>query len=287
MKKMLIYLDTKDLINILEKSIPLSAQQLENFLRRDNHKIVISLLTVMEIAQPLLYRKATTNVMGLLNQLERIPQTYIHSDISRLELEEAVRAFSTNDDYRGIHAFVNRFDETCDLNAFPATKDYINFSLAETVWDLFNGGALGGLDKYATRYLKQTFAADRALCPKPSLKKHFTKKIEREIKQNNLTIHHDNIDAFAGWIYADASRCPSQRLGYEVWHKMVRNVKDIPHNSDLEDFQHIGCLPYVDLMTLDRRMHGYVGQVSKTLSTGYDKNIFRNTTEALKKMNLI
>lgn len=284
---MLIYFDTKDLINILERSIPISAQQLDDLLRHDNHKIVLSFLTIMEIAQPLFHNQARTNVMVILNQLEKLPKSYIHSDISRLELEEAVRAFLAGDDYRSIFAFVNRFDETCDLNASPATKDYINYSLAETVWDLFHGGALGGLDKYATKYLRPTFAADRALSPKPSLKKHFATKIEREIRLHHLTIDHEKVGAFAEWVYADATRCPSQRLGYEVWHKMVRNIDDIPHNSDLEDFQHIGCLPYVDLMTLDRRMHGYVSQVSKTLSTDYDKKIFRNTKEVLRKINLI
>jgi hypothetical protein len=98
---------------------------------------------------------------------------------------------------------------------------------------------------------------------------------------------HGDASAFAEWIYADASRCPSQRLGYEVWHKMVRNINDIPHASDLEDFEHISCLPYVDILTLDRRMHGYVSQVSKALSTDYDRKIFRSAKEALKEIGLI
>ncbi len=284
---MLIYLDSKDLINILEKTIPLSVEQLDNFLKSDNHKIVLSFLTIMEIAEPLLHKKATTNVMGLLNHIEKLPHTYIHSDISRLELREALRAFSAGDNYKGIFPFVNRFDETCDLNASPATKNYMNYSLSDTVWDLYHAGALGGLDKYATKYLRQTFAADRSLSPKPNPKTHFIKTIERLLRLHHLTIPYENSGAFAEWIYSNASRCPSERLGYEVWHKMVRNITDIPHNSDLEDFQHISCLPYVDLMTLDRRMHGYVCQVSKDMSIDYDKKIFVNTKEALKEISLI
>ncbi len=283
---MLIYLDSKDLINILEKSKPLSVEQLENFLKGGNHKIVLSFLTIMEIAEPLLHKKATTNVMVLLNHIEKLPHTYIHSDISRLELQEALRAFSAGDNYKSIFPFVNRFDETVDLNASPPTKNYINYPLSETVWDLYRFGALGGLDKYAVK-LSQTFAADRALSPKPSLKTHFAKTIERNIGLHRLPTPHENISTFADWIYSDASRCPSERLGYEVWHKMVRNITDIPHDSDLEDFQHISCLPYVDLMTLDRRMHGYVCQVSKDISHDYDKKIFRNTKEVLNKIGLI
>jgi hypothetical protein len=283
---MLIYLDSKDLINIFEKAKPLSAVQFENFLKGAKHKIVLSFLTIMELAEPLLDKKATTNVTDLLNHLEKLPHTYIHSDISCLELQEALRAFSAGDNYKSIFPFVNRFDETVDLNASPPTKIYINYSLSETVWDLYCFGALGGLDKYADK-LRQTFAADRALSPKPSLKKHFTKTIERNIRLDRLTIPPENISAFADWIYSDASRCPSGRLGYELWHKMVRNITDIPHDSDLEDFHHIECLPYVDLMTLDRRMHGYVGQVSKDMSVDYDKRIFRSTKEVLNKIGLI
>lgn len=283
---MLICLDSKDLINILEKSKPLSSDKFENFLKGGTHKIVLSFLTIMEIVEPLLHKKARANVMFLLNHIEKLPHTYIHSDISRLELEEALRAFSAGDNYKGILPFVNRFDKTVDLNASPPTKNYINYPLSETVWDLYCFGALGGLDKYAEK-LRQTFASDRALSPKPSLKTHFTKTIERNIGLHRLLIPRENISIFANWIYSDASRCPSERLGYEVWHKMVRNITDIPHNSDLEDFQHIGSLPYVDLMTLDRRMHGYVSQVSKDISVDYNKKIFRNTEEVLNKMSLI
>jgi hypothetical protein len=283
---MLIYLDSKDLINILEKSKPLSVEQLENFLKGGNHEIVLSFLTIMEIAEPLLHKKATTNVMVLLKHIEKLPHPYIHRDISRLELEEALRAFSTGDNYKGIFPFVNRFDETVDLNASPPTKNYINYRLSETVWDLYCFGALGGLDNYSEK-LRKTFTADRALSPRPTLKKHFAKTIERNIGLDRLPIPHENISTFADWIYSDASRCPSVRLGYEVWHKMVRNITDIPHDSDLEDFQHISCLPYVHLMTLDRRMQGYVCQVSKDISVDYSKKIFRNTKEFLNKMSLI
>lgn len=280
---MLIYLDSKDLINILENSKPLSVAQLENFLKGGKHKIVLSFLTIMEIAEPLLHKKATTNVMVLLNNIEKLSHTYIHSNISRLELQEALRAFSAGDNCKGIFPFVNRFDETVDLDASPPTKNYINYPLSETVWDLYCSGGLGGLDKYAEK-LRQTFEADRALSPKPGLKTHFAKTIERNIDLHRLPIHHKNMSTFADWVYSDASRCPSERLGYELWHKMVRNITDIPHDSDLEDFQHIGYLPYVDLMTLDRRMHSYVCQASKDISVDYNKKIFRNTTEVLNKI---
>jgi hypothetical protein len=49
---MLIYLDSKDLINIFEKSNPCDADQFETFLREGDHKLVFSMLNIFEIAEP-------------------------------------------------------------------------------------------------------------------------------------------------------------------------------------------------------------------------------------------
>ena len=65
---------------------------------------------------------------------------------------------------------------------------------------------------------------------------------------------------------------------------MVRNITDIPEDSDLEDFHNIGCLPYVDIMTVDRRMYGYARQVSSSITVEYDKKLFKKVKDF---MNLI
>jgi len=85
----------------------------------------------MEISEPLLHREASTNVMRLLNQIEELPHTFIHSScITRLELEEGFRAFSSGNEYRDISLpFVNRFDIVVDLEGKPATKQYLNYPL--------------------------------------------------------------------------------------------------------------------------------------------------------------
>ncbi|MBW2677878.1 MAG: hypothetical protein JRD49_09940, partial [Deltaproteobacteria bacterium] len=183
--------------------------------------------------------------------------------------------------------YVHRFDFTVDLNAQPSTKDYLNYPLAEIVWDLYSEGALGGLDRFAKK-LKEVFAEDRALTTKPSPKKHFPTLIERNLKLHHVSGPNDDIKSFANWIYSNPARCPSQRLGYEVWHKMIKNVHDVPTPSDMEDFCHLECLPYVDFMTLDNRMRGYVSQACKAIQTKYAENLYRNSTEivdSLLKLN--
>ena len=108
---MRIYIDSKDIITLLEQSDPCTAEEFGDILRKGNHELVFSFVTIMEISEPLLHKEASTNVMRLLNQIEKLPHTFIHSScITRLELEEGFRAFSSGNEYRDISPpFVNRF----------------------------------------------------------------------------------------------------------------------------------------------------------------------------------
>ena len=122
-KSMLIYLDSRDLINIFEKSDPCAVDEFNRILREGDHKLVYSWLNIVEISEPLLYTKAKTNVMALLNKVEETPHTYIHSSrIPHLELASAVKAYVNEEEYCSIDPYVQRFDFTVDLNAQPSTN---------------------------------------------------------------------------------------------------------------------------------------------------------------------
>lgn len=281
---MKIYFDSKDLINIIEKSTPCSTDNLKNILNSGSHELVLSFLTIMEISEPLLHKKVKSNIMDLLNRIEKLPHTFIHSSsIPRVELEEAFEAFSKGREYNDINPYVSRFDETCDLSKIPPTNVYINYPLSEIVWDLYCFGAVGGLDAYGEK-LRKVFMADRSMKNQPNLKDHFTTNVERTLSLYGLKIPSTKLTPFSSWIYDNPSRCPSERLGYEVWHKMLKNITDIPNDSDMEDYNHLSCLPYVDLMTLDRRMHNYVAQASKSLKLPYDSKAAKTTQEILDRL---
>jgi hypothetical protein len=273
---MKLYLDTRDLINILQKATPCTADHLEESLRRGDHKLAVSFHTVSEISVPIIRVTSKTNVMVLLNRLERMPLTFIRSDIDGLELKEALDAYLGKHEYRGILVFVDRFDQTVDLHARPPTGMFINYSLVETVWDLYCHGALEGLESYANQ-MRQIVAADRRLNKPSPLKANFAKMIERNLKLYKLSWSGVDLSDFADWIYENPNRCPAIRLGYEVWHKIVKNKTDPLEDSDMEDYQHLTCLPYVDFMTLDRRMHGYVSQASASANLDYRNRIFKST----------
>lgn len=277
---MKLYLDSKDLINILQKATPCTADRLEEKLLRGNHQLAVSFHTICELSVPLLSVVSKTNVMGLLNRLERMPISFIRSDTDSLELKEALEAYSSKREYRMIDSFVDRFDQTVDLHAKPPTGIFLNYSLAETVWDLHSYGALQGLEEYATK-MRQHITADRRLDKTPSLKANFAKMIQLNLNLHKLSWSTVVLSEFANWIYENPNRCPGIRLGYEVWHKIVKNKTDTLEDSDMEDYQHLTCLPYIDLMTLDRRMHAYVCQASDGFQLNYRDRLFKSAKDLL------
>jgi hypothetical protein len=281
-----IYLDAKDLINILERGVPYTANQLEHALRNGGHQLVLSLYSITEIAAPLNQSSSTTNVMRLLNEVERLPIVFFHPDVDHLELDEAMTAFSRKREYTDVEPFVNRFDQTVDLSANPATRILMNYSLGEAVWDLYCNGALKGLESYAPT-LRQLMAADRALTKPPTLKANFIKMIERKLKGYRIKCFATSASALGNWIYENPVRCPSVRLGYEVWHKLVKNKADALEDSDMEDYQHVTCLPYVELMSLDRRMCGYVEQAGASLRLDYTHRVFRSAQDIFRHIERV
>ena len=74
---MLIYLDAKDLINILERSNTYSEDQLNQLLQKGGHKLVFSFMIIIEISEPLFHSIAKTNVLGLLNRLEKLADMFM------------------------------------------------------------------------------------------------------------------------------------------------------------------------------------------------------------------
>lgn len=280
---MLVYLDTKDLINVLERSDPVSPSALGGSLRKAKAQLALSFITVAEISAPLLAQSAQTNVMSLLNRLETLPHVFLaDSHVERLELEEAVEAFVSERKYSPIDPFVARFDYTIPLRGEPATAAYLRYSIAETIWDLWrNEPAL--FDGYATHYgaYQAVLTQDRSLANPPTLRANFRSAIQRAVDLHGVKAPGVDIQKLGDWIYSSPSRCPAKRLGYEVWHRIRSNVTDRPKPSDISDFNHLFALPYVDVATLDRRMLGYVTGATSEWSEGIVAACFRDAAEVL------
>ena len=281
---MLIYLNGGELRNILEKSVPCSAARFEQILRDGGHQLVYSWQNITEISAPLLYSKDKAEVLVLLVRMEELPHTYLNSaGIPRLELESAARAFGNGGHYAGIQPLVQRFDYTVDGKALPPTGDKPEYPLPEIVWNLYSFGALGDQNSCAEK-LKNIFIKDREAASKPDPGKHFTIMLARNLRLFQVPVSADHVIAFAGWVYAEAARCPAQRLRYEVWQTMVRNSKDELSLRGWQDLSHIDCLPYVDILTLGKGLGGVVSKACTTLKTGYASRLVEGVKEILNRL---
>lgn len=278
---MKIYLDTNTLIEIFENSNPCKPQDFDSLLRSNGHELILSSVNIFEISAPLLNKGTQTNVMFLLNRIEEMPIRFI-TNILNLELKEGLAAFNQNREYCQVSPFVDRFDETLSDIGHPPTKIFLTFGLAETVFDLWtkNPKLFDILHQY-TKPLQRVFELDRELTKPPALRHSFTKTIERALLLNNIEISPQQLAPFAEWIYKNIARCPSIRLGFEVYHKMVKNIGDTPKDGDIGDFKHIHCIPYVDVIPLDSRMHSYANQASRSAGFGYEIKIYKNAKEVL------
>ncbi|WP_413935153.1 hypothetical protein [Nitrospira sp. BLG_1] len=273
------YLDSKDLIAILQGKASRSAQEFREYLFAGDHKLVVSCYTIIEISAPLLHPHSTDNVMSLLNELEKMPIVYMHADSPGLELKEALNAFANNREYLPVVPFVKRFDETLDLSANPPTSNFLNYPLAEIVWDLYRQGELKGMEDFANT-MRALIERDRNTIRPPSMKSHFAIVLEKELRGDGLSCKE--MMSFTNWVYENPNRCPGIRLSFEVWRQIVMNKTDGLEDSDMEDYQHIICLPYVDAITLDRRMHSYVSQARTRI--GLDTRcMFRSIEELWRK----
>ena len=129
--------------------------------------------------------------------------------------------------------------------------------------------------------LKALIHDDRSLSKRKNYRVNFIKTIVRQLKLERIRINEHDIRPFAEWIYEESSRCPSVRLGYELYHKIVKNLQDVPKEGDIPDIGHVNCLPYIDILTADRRMCSYAAQASKVIGLKYENRIFNNAQDVI------
>jgi hypothetical protein len=277
---MRIYLDTKDLINLIEKSFPCNTEDFDNKLRPNGYQLVISFANILEISAPLLHDRIGTKIMGLLNKIEKLPIIFIKADVIALELSEAIKAYEQSREYNHINPFVNSFDEV--LISPPMSKYSLKRSLSETMFMMWNQSPdiFRGFNQYSIK-LKNVLDEDRAVKKHPELRDHFFVAVARSLKMSKLAFPQQELSKLAQWIYESTSRCPSMRVRYEVYHKLRQNKTDTVKCGDIADFSHMDYLPYVDMITLDRRMATYAKRVCSDLRLDLRGKIYKSIQEIL------
>ena len=273
---MRIYLDSKDHIVLTERFSAAETDAFETALRRGSHELIFSMHNILECCAPIRQPANQNSVMRILNRLESMPHVYVAEvKIPALELMEGAKAFSEGREYNVVNPFVARFDEVIAPFSQPATHNYTGYSLAHTIFGLWQEDPTIFQPYTAeSRRLETIRTSDRSRSDYRQHDRNFSNTVAKDLRLYNIVFPQESVNDLAAWIWASPSRCPALRLGYEVFHKIVRNVTDSGEESDIPDFAHVDCIPYVDAITLDRRMRGYVEQVDRSMGTAYSRKLF-------------
>lgn len=274
-----IYLDTKDLVRLVEKISANDSARIKETLTRVNGRLVYSMFNIMEIAAPLAEDSPQTTVMRSLNRLEDFPHKFMDiASIDILEIKEAARALGAGAEYESIPPpFVPRFDYTFTRGAQPATSDYLRYCLALSVYELWIEDKNLFLNSASeTARWPSVLQDDREFVgPKDHLR-NFQKIINASVQRDKIDLRSVDPNDLAKWIWHKPTRCPAIRLGYELFHVVVNNRGANAKASDISDFAHMLCLPYVDAITLDGAMASYVAQVDRRLGTTFSSRVLKN-----------
>ena len=272
---MRIFLDSRDLIPLLDRSEPCNIDELGKWLRVGGHSIALSLTVAFEMAPPLIWRASTALATTRFNLLERLPLIYLADGfIPQMELQAAVDARNSGGEYEAVDPTVPRLDRALEVNGPHINRLFLNYPLAELMFDLAMAApsVLGESTSRESR-LHTMLAADRSNPSPPSPSSHFKAKVARDLRLHRVGAPKCGIDAFADWVYRSPSRCPGLRLSFEVFNRIRENRADRGQLQDFEDLAHVGVIPYVDVATLDKRMADYVRRATRGLGVAWAEKV--------------
>lgn len=292
---MRILLDSRDLINVLEQRSPVSVAELESYLRRGNHQIILCFSNIRELVSPLTDGAPYVDIRPHLQTLERLPHTYMKEvGIVGIELQAAVHAFNAGTEFVNPSPYVNRWDQTLSPlpgNRRPIVSFLINMSLDNLVFLTYTGNrAAFAPPRHHLPRLRALMEADRDLlrAGKLAARQHFLGSVKKHAATHRVTLPAGREDQFALWIYRDPNRCPGFRLNHEIFRSLTGNYQDVPEASDFTDLALTFALPYVDAATLDRRIRDYCQRACRKLSKldvahNYRERVYDDVADLLQR----
>jgi hypothetical protein len=270
---MRILLDSRDLINVLEQKSSVSIADLESYLCKGDHQIILCFSNIRELVSPVADGTSYFDIRPHLQTLERLRHTYMKEvGIVGIELQAAVEAFNVGTEFANPSPYVNRWDQTMSPlpgNRRSPTDFLVNVSLDNLVFLTYIGNrAVFEPPRKHLPQFRKILEADRALLRAGKLpaKQHFIGSVKKHAATHHVALPPGREDEFALWIYRDPNRCPGFRLNHELFRSLTANYQDVPEGSDFTDLALTFALPYVDAATLDRRIRDYCQRASRKLS---------------------
>ena len=295
---MRLYLDTADLINLLEReSAGIKREDFRALLLKGRHSIVLSFQTICELMAPLWEPNSTTIVTSTMNKLEELPHEWI--DLVRLpnlEVGEALQAFKQGRKYNPVSPNVPNYLATI-INAPDLLKLALQYPLSEAVFDLWRSGTFDPRTQHQRHVhtYRSLMDEDRKLVAtlgdkSKARKQLFATRVVERIKYFKLYAPEDenNETLFTKCseeITQEKEWCPGTKIVFSTFHSLMDNLGDKLQDGDLGDLSHTHALPYVDWFTTDRRIAGHISAASKLLGTNHHEKLVRNIRELVKRLS--
>jgi hypothetical protein len=280
---MLIYPDSKDLIDLCRGRFEVSISDLSEMLLRKGHQVVLSLDTLLEMAAPMRDGSRLLEIRRDLNRVEQLSHIFVNeARIRILEVQEAISALEAGREYdfARVHPFAAKLADAIDINGDPLFV--IEHGLPISTRNLINHGIFESLD-YIRKREPLTFdvqrrreaewvriiESDRSMSVTPELGDHFVTTMERNLPLWGIPAPPSGIESFARWVYESPLRCPGVRLAFETLHRFRRNRQARPRASDVIDLVRMAAVPYVDFFITDSAMSDYCRQAATDIGHSY------------------
>lgn len=274
----LVFLDSRDLINCLEKGKPVDSQELGRILRDRRARLILAMTTLTESfpGSGVPTRADVEAGLALARRLDHLPHTFIrHATIPARELRAAYRAWERNETEKveGVIPFVDRFYKTLWKPASGTTDLLLDTDETQaldrmTICDQLRVLAIHPEsfrwnDSYTVR-AQTALDEDRAKYgSKRGTRAAFENAIQRYLQAGGMSEPTGGITAFARWLRNDPQICPGWRLGWDTWEEYRSNVTAPLQPGDLRDFSHIGMTPYVTHATADGKWRDLLSRARK------------------------
>lgn len=278
--------DAKDLINTVEHDEGVTFNDFERFLTQGNHALVLTSTNVLEFAASLSDTDDFLQMRSLLQKLEKLPLLYIkETTIPLEELRSAKTAYDSRTQYREIDPYVARWDETISMVGEPAaTEPLVGLRLDEIIHMIWKRDRTAlQFPKRSGELIRSHYEAKRKTTSAPRLlaKKEFEKYVGRQFTYWGIDASETDVSALSNWVYSDPARCPGLHMYYDMCYELLGATKDKMKENDIQDFAYLYAIPYVDAITLDRRIRGYAASVAQRLKklnpdVDYTNRLFQN-----------
>jgi hypothetical protein len=277
-----LYLDSRDLIELVANDRPVTVAAFADLLRQKDWSVVYSYANVCETTIPGDLRE-TARRAALLNS---IPHIFIRAmpPIRCMEFRAATRAFGAGLEPVIINPYVEYWFEAFLYPEQDAEMSAVRqFAFEQQVLFMVKNSpdVCRNLPEQ-TAEVQSAVDKDRTVTdPVRRNRERFEGGVAVTLAECGLSVPTAEKRAFARWIRENPARCPGWRLFDEGYLKFASNVSDSVDHGDSNDWSHVTCLPYVDAITLDRRIAGYARAAADNLhrqsaSCSYSERIFKD-----------